>query len=154
MKNFFKIILLLYLFMHLNSCNTQNTVSQKILIQNQEIRAEKEKEDIMWFLPGWCENVNQKLFEFRACGIAKSTNLQLSRTRSELDARKQIIKMLSNECSNLENEKILYGQSIFNSTLRCKTGDIKIKYSQILKRKTERVNTNFITFTLLSLPHN
>jgi hypothetical protein len=154
MNFFYKIILFLFFWMSLNGCVTNTNVSKKPILQSPEVKVEKEKEDIMWVLPGWCDNVRQELFEFRACGIAKSPNLQTSRTRSELDSRKQIIKILNSKCNNSENQNILDGKDVFNSTLNCETGDVKIKYTQVLKRKTERVNGNFITFTLMSLPHN
>ena len=154
MNNFDRVILFLFLNILLNGCVTNTEVAEKPIIQSREAIVEKEKDDMMWILPGWCDNVRQVLFEFRACGIAKSPSLQMSRTRSELDARKQIIKILSSECNNSEHQNIVDDKSIFNSTLKCETGDVKIKYTQVLKRKTERVNANFVTFTLMSLSHN
>ena len=88
---------------------TNTDFSKKAVIESPDVKVEKEKEDMMWFLPGWCDNVRQELFEFRACGIAKSASLQISRTRSELDARKQIIKILNSECNNSENQQIVDG---------------------------------------------
>lgn len=154
MNNFDRVILFLFLNILLNGCVTNTDVTEKPTIQSREAIVEKEKDDMMWVLPGWCDNVRQVLFEFRACGIAKSPSLQMSRTRSELDARKQIIKILSSECNNSEHQNIVEDKSVFNSTLKCETGDVKIKYTQVLKRKTERVNANFVTFTLMSLSHN
>ena len=154
MNNLYRVILFLFLNILLNGCVTNTEVAEKPIIQSREAIVEKEKDDMMWILPGWCDNVRQVLFEFRACGIAKSPSLQMSRTRSELDARKQIIKILSSECNNSEHQNIVDDKSIFNSTLKCETGDVKIKYTQVLKRKTERVNANFVTFTLMSLSHN
>ena len=154
MNNLYRVILFLFLNILLNGCVTNTEVAEKPIIQSREAIVEKEKDDMMWVLPGWCDNVRQVLFEFRACGIAKSPSLQISRTRSELDARKQIIKILSSQCSNSEHQSIVDDKSIFNSTLKCETGDVKIKYTQVLKRKTERVNANFVTFTLMSLSHN
>ena len=154
MNNLYRVILFLFLNILLNGCVTNTDVTEKPTIQSREAIVEKEKDDMMWVLPGWCDNVRQVLFEFRACGIAKSPSLQMSRTRSELDARKQIIKILSSECNNSEHQNIVDDKSIFNSTLKCETGDVKIKYTQVLNRKTERVNANFVTFTLMSLSHN
>ena len=154
MNNLYRVILFLFLNILLNGCVTNTEVAEKPIIQSREAIVEKEKDDMMWVLPGWCDNVRQVLFEFSACGISKSPSLQMSRTRSELDARKQIIKILSSECNNSEHQNIVDNKSIFNSTLKCETGDVKIKYTQVLKRKTERVNANFVTFTLMSLSHN
>ena len=128
MNNLYRVILFLFLNILLNGCVTNTEVAEKPIIQSREAIVEKEKDDMMWVLPGWCDNVRQVLFEFRACGIAKSPSLQMSRTRSELDARKQIIKILSSECNNSEHQNIVDDKSIFNSTLKCETGDVKIKY--------------------------
>ena len=75
------------------------------VISQQEI-IKNEKEDMIWAMPSWCENLKQEPFQFKACGIAKSPNLQTSRTRSELDARKQISKILGNQCRGTEKKKV------------------------------------------------
>ena len=108
MNVFYKVILFLFVYALLNGCVPNTEVSEKKVIQSPEAKVEKEKEDMLWILPNWCQNIKQELFEFRACGIAKSPSLQMSRTRSELDARKQIIKILNNECNNSENVSIDY----------------------------------------------
>ena len=119
MNNLYRVILFLFLNILLNGCVTNIEVAEKSIIQSREAVLEKEKDDMMWVLPGWCDNVRQVLFEFRACGIAKSHSLQMSRTRSELDARKQIIKILSSQCSNSEHQNFVDDKSIFNSSLKC-----------------------------------
>ena len=136
----------------LSGCMTSNTPEKPKVISQQEI-IKNEKEDMIWAMPSWCENLQQEPFQFKACGIAKSPNLQTSRTRSELDARKQISKILSNQCRSTERESTRNGNSVFNSTFTCETGEVSIKNALVRKRKTERVGTNFVTFTEMSLSY-
>ena len=136
----------------LSGCMASNPPEKPKVISQQEI-IKNEKEDMMWAMPSWCENLQQEPFQFKACGIAKSPNLQTSRTRSELDARKQISKTLSNQCSSSEKESTRNGNSFFNSTFTCATGEVSLKNTLVRKRKTERVGTNFVTFTEMSLSY-
>ena len=102
-------------------------------------------------MPSWCENIKQEPFQFEAYGIAKSPNLQTSRTRSELDARKQISKMLSNQCSSTEREETRNVKTFFNSSFICETGEVAIKNFLVKNRKTEHIGDNFVTFTKIYL---
>ena len=136
----------------LSGCMTSNPPEEPKVISKQEI-IKNEKEDMIWAMPSWCENLQQEPFQFKACGIAKSSNLQTSRTRSELDARKQISKILSNQCRSTERESTRNGNSVFNSSFTCETGKVSIKNTLVRKRKTERVGTNFVTFTEMSLSY-
>jgi len=136
----------------LSGCMTSNAPEKPKVISQQEI-IKNEKEDMIWAMPSWCENLQQEPFQFKSCGIAKSPNLQTSRTRSELDARKQISKILSNQCRSTEIESTSNGNSVFNSTFTCETGEVSIKNALVRKRKTERVGTNFVTFTEMSLSY-
>ena len=136
----------------LSGCMASSSPEKPKVISQQEI-IKNEQEDMMWAMPSWCENLQQEPFQFKACGIAKSPNLQTSRTRSELDARKQISKILSNQCRSTERESTRNGNSVFNSTFTCETGEVSIKNALVRKRKTERVGTNFVTFTEMSLSY-
>ena len=150
--NLKKIIISITLVILLSGCMTSSTPEKPKAISQQEI-IKNEKEDMIWAMPSWCENLQQEPFQFKACGIAKSPNLQTSRTRSELDARKQISKILSNQCRSTERESTRNGSSVFNSTFTCETGEVSIKNALVRKRKTERVGTNFVTFTEMSLSY-
>ncbi len=134
----------------LNACVT-NAPSEKPKVISQQEIIKNEKEDMIWAMPSWCENLKQEPFQFKACGIAKSPNLQTSRTRSELDARKQISKILNNQCRGTEKEESRNGKTFFNSSFICETGKVSIKNTLIKNRKTERVGNNFVTFTEMSL---
>ena len=134
----------------LNACVASVPPEKPKVILQQEI-IKNEKEDMIWAMPSWCENIKQEPFQFKACGIAKSPNLQTSRTRSELDARKQISKILNNQCRGTEKEESRNGKIIFNSSFVCDTGEVSIKNTLIKNKKTERVGNNFVTFTEMSL---
>ena len=134
----------------LNACVTSAPPEKTKVISQQEI-IKNEKEDMIWAMPSWCENLKQEPFQFKACGIAKSPNLQTSRTRSELDARKQISKILNNQCRGTEKEESRNGKTFFNSLFVCETGKVSIKNTLIKNRKTERVGNSFVTFTEMSL---
>ena len=153
MKIFYKVILFLFLYAFLNACVTNTNISEKPEIQSPEEKVENEKEDLMWAMPSWCENLKQEPFQIKACGIAKSSNLQTSRTRSALDARKQITKILNNQCNSSEREETVNGKSIFKSSYSCETGEVNIKNIIVKKRKTERVGLEFVTFSILSLSY-
>ena len=136
----------------LNACVTRTPPEKPKVISQQEI-IKNEKEDMIWAMPSWCENLQQEPFQFKACGIAQSPNLQTSRTRSELDARKQISKILGNQCRSTEKEESRNGKTFFNSSFVCDTGEVSIKNALVKNRKTERVGNNFVTFTEMSLSY-
>ena len=152
MMNLKNILISIFFVILLSGCMKSNPTEKPKVISQQEI-IKNEKEDMIWAMPSWCENLQQEPFQFKACGIAKSSNLQTSRTRSELDARKQISKILSNQCRSTERESTRNGNSVFNSTFTCETGEVSIKNALVRKRKTERVGTNFVTFTEMSLSY-
>jgi len=150
------ILILIFCVFFIGGCTNNEYIliqEKKSVIQPKVNKLINEKEDMMWAMPSWCENLQQEPFQFKACGIAKSPNLQTSRTRSELDARKQISKILSNQCRSTEKESTRNGNSVFNSTFTCETGEVSIKNALVRKRKTERVGTNFVTFTEMSLSY-
>ena len=136
----------------LNAC-VANVPSEKPKVISQQEIIKNEKEDMIWAMPSWCEILEQKSSEVKACGIAKSSNLQTSRTRSELDARKQISKILSNKCSGIEKEDTRNSKTFFNSSFICETGIVNIKYALIKNRKTVRVGNEFLTFTEMSFSY-
>ena len=52
----------------------------------------EEVENVTWQLPDWCEDLEQNFNQIQVCGVALHKNLQMSRTRSEMDARKQLAR--------------------------------------------------------------
>ena len=85
-------------------------ISSKNIIEEQEFQNEsklearqsigeenkkgqkEEVESVTWQMPRWCEDLEQKSNQIQVCGIALHKNLQMSRTRSEMDARKQLAR--------------------------------------------------------------
>ena len=153
MNLLYKTSIFLLFIISLNGCVTKTNVVEKPLLQTKETVAINEKEDMIWAMPSWCENLKQEPFQIKACGIAKSSNIQTSRSRSALDARKQISKILSNQCSGTEKEESKNGKTFFNSSFVCETGKVSIKNALVKNRKTERVGNNFVTFTEMSLSY-
>ena len=153
MKHSKNLIILIFCIVLFNSCAVKNIESDKPKVISQQEIQKNEKEDMIWAMPSWCENLKQEPFQIKACGIAKSLSLQTSRTRSELDARKQISKILSNKCSGQERELTKNGKTFFNSLYTCETGEVSIKNALVKNRKTERVGNNFVTFTKMSLSY-
>ena len=145
-----KVIISITYIVLLNACVTSTPPEKPKVISQQEI-IKNEKEDMIWAMPSWCENLKQEPFQLKACGIAKSSTLQTSRTRSELDARKQISKILNNQCRGTEKEESRNGKTFFNSSFVCDTGEVSIKNTLIKNRKTERVGNYFVTFIEMSL---
>ncbi len=152
MNTFKNLIISVFCIFLLNGCVTSSPPEKPKVISKQEI-IKNEKEDMIWAMPSWCQNLKKEPFQFKACGIAKSLNLQTSRTRSELDARKQITKILRNKCSATEREETKNGKTFFNSSYTCQTGEVSIKNALVKKRKTERIGNNFVTFTEMSLSY-
>ena len=152
MNKFKNLIISITCIILLNAC-VANFPSEKPKVISQQDIIKNEKEDMMWAMPTWCENLKQEPFQIKACGIAKSPNLQTSRTRSALDARKQITKILNNQCNSSEREETVNGKSIFKSSYSCETGEVSIKNIIVKKRKTERVGLEFVTFSILSLSY-
>ena len=152
MNNLKSVVISITCIILLNACVTSVAPENLKVLSQQEI-IKNEKEDMIWAMPSWCENLKQEPFQFKACGIAKSPNLQTSRTRSELDARKQISKILGNQCRGTEKEESRNGKTFFNSSFICETGEVSIKNALIKNRKTERVGNNFVTFTEMSLSY-
>ena len=150
MNNLKNIVISITCIILLNACVTSAPPEKPKVISQQDI-IKNEKEDMIWAMPSWCENLKQEPFQLNACGIAKSPNLQTSRTRSELDARKQISKILNNQCRGTEKEESSNGKTFFNSSFVCETSKVSIKNTLIKNRKTERVGNNFVTFTEMSL---
>ena len=120
MKIFYKVILFLFLYAFLNGCASHTKGYEKTVTQSPEEKVENEKENMMWAMPTWCENLKQEPFQIKACGIAKSSNLQTSRTRSSLDARKQITKMLNNQCRVQKGKKLLIVRVFLNQHILAK----------------------------------
>ena len=142
---------LIFIFLFLSNC-VATTQKSKIEINKQKPKIEeKEVEDskveLLDKMPEWCQNPKITIVAIQVCGIAESSNIQTSRTRSALDGRKQIARRFNADINqNLkETDKNL-------TTNTQSTTKFNIQKSTILKRKTIFINNKYTTFTLIIYP--
>ena len=128
------------------------TQKHKIEINEQKPKIEEKKVkdnkvELLDIMPDWCLNPKISIVAIQVCGIAESSNIQTSRTRSELDGRKQLARRFNAEINqNLkENDKNLTSNT--ESTTK-----FNVQRSTILKRKTFVINNKYTTYTLIVYP--
>ena len=114
-----------------------------------EVVTEEQKQDVenvTWKLPDWCEDLEQNFNQVQVCGVALHKNLQMSRTRSEMDARKQLARRTGGQVDEIITEKIIGSDSEVNSesTLR---SEAKVGPYIIENQKTIQSEGKYLTFT-------
>ena len=142
---------LIFIFLFLSNCMV-TTQKPKIEINEQKPKIEKKevqdsKDKLLNKMPEWCQNPKITIVAIQVCGIAKSSNIQTSRTRSALDGRKQLARRFNSDINlNLkESDKNL-------TTNTQSTTKFNVQRSTILKRKTVVINNKYITYTLIVYP--
>ena len=152
-----KIINLKFLFFifFLSGCVTSSQ-NQKIVVQEKKTQPVKKvvkenKVKLLDNIPDWCQNPKITIVSIQVCGIAQSSNIQTSRTRSELDARKQLARRFSTNINQKIQEKISSTSSEVKSGTVATT-KFHVERSTILKRKTIINDNKYITFTLVVYP--
>tara|TARA_B100000886_G_scaffold311813_1_gene247357 strand:- start:202 stop:516 length:315 start_codon:yes stop_codon:yes gene_type:complete len=97
-------------------------------------------------LPDWCEDLEQNFNQIQECGVALHKNLQMSRTRSEMDARKQLARRTGGQVDKTITETTSGSKSKMTSesTLR---SEAKIGPYIIENQKTIRSEGKYLTFT-------
>lgn len=134
-----KHVLLILPFILLKACATEQQEISPVTTQIQsqpltpapgapapkpvEVVTEEQKqevENVTWKLPDWCEDLEQNFNQVQVCGVALHKDLQMSRTRSEMDARKQLARRTGGQVDETITEKIIGSDSEVNSesTLR------------------------------------
>ena len=111
-------------------------------------------------MPDWCNNVPISEYAHYACGIGESSNLSVSRTRANLNAKSQIADMIDSEISaRMEdfknslgtglNEQVKEATSIIvkNVIVEAKLIGYKQKQSE-----TQNVGSKYIHYVLLEYP--
>ena len=141
----------MFILLFLSNC-VATTQKHKIEINEQKIKVEEKKVkdskfELLDKMPEWCQNPKITIVAIQVCGIAESSNIQTSRTRSELDGRKQLSRRFNTEINqNLkEADKNL-------TTNTQSTTKFNIQSSTILKRKTIVINNKYTTYTLIVYP--
>ena len=142
---------LIFIFLFLSNCGA-TTQKPKVEINEQKQKIEEKevpdsKVELLDKMPEWCQNPNITIVAIQVCGIAESSNIQTSRTRSALDGRKQLARRFNADINqNLkETDKNL-------TTITQLTTKFNVQRSTILKRKTVVINKKYTTYTLIVYP--
>ena len=142
---------LIIVFLFLSNC-VATTQKPKIEINKQKPKIEEKevqdrKAELLDKMPEWCQNPKITIVAIQVCGIAESSNIQTSRTRSALDGRKQLARRFNADINqNLkETDKNL-------TTNTQSTTKFNVQRSTILKRKTVIINNKYTTYTLIVYP--
>ncbi len=142
---------LILVFLFLSNC-VATTQKPKIEINKQKPKIEEKevqdsKVELLNKMPEWCQNPKITIVAIQVCGIAESSNIQTSRTRSALDGRKQLARRFNADINqNLkETDKNL-------TTNTQSTTKFNVQRSTILKRKTVIINNKYTTYTLIVYP--
>ena len=142
---------LIFIFLFLSNC-VATTQKHKIEINEQKPKVvEKEikdnKAELLDKMPEWCQNPKITIVAIQVCGIAESSNIQTSRTRSELDGRKQLARRFNTEI----NQNLKETDKNLTTNTRSRT-KFNVQSSTILKRKTIVINKKYTTYTLIVYP--
>ena len=142
---------LILVCLFLSNC-VATTQKPKIEINKQKPKIEEKevqdsKAELLDKMPEWCQNPKITIVAIQVCGIAESSNIQTSRTRSALDGRKQLARRFNADINqNLkETDKKL-------TTNTQSTTKFNVQKSTILKRKTVIINNKYTTYTLIVYP--
>ena len=106
----------------------------------------QEVENVTWRLPDWCEDLEQNFNQIQVCGVALHKNLQMSRTRSEMDARKQLARRASGQVDETITETTSGSNSEVTSTAIL-TSKSKVGRYIIENQKTIQSEGKYLTFT-------
>lgn len=142
---------LIIVFLFLSNC-VVTTQKPKIEINEKKPNIEEKefkdsKVKILDKMPEWCQNPKITIVAIQVCGIAESSNIQTSRTRSALDGRKQLARRFNAKINqNLKEEDKNLITNTQSST------KFNVQRSTILKRKTVIINNKYATYTLIVYP--
>ena len=150
MINLYKLHLI-FIFLFLSNC-LATTQKHKIAIHEQKPKVDKKKVkdskvELLDKMPEWCQNPKITIIAIQVCGIAESSNIQTSRTRSELDGRKQLARRFNNEI----DQNLIEADKNITTNTQSRT-KFNVQRSTILKRKTIVINKKYTTYTLIVYP--
>lgn len=142
---------LIIVFLFLSNC-VATTQKPKIEINKQKPKIEEKevqnsKAELLDKMPEWCQNPKITIVAIQVCGIAESSNIQTSRTRSALDGRKQLARRFNADINQNLKE---VGKNLTTNTQS--TTKFNVQRSTILKRKTVIINNKYTTYTLIVYP--
>ena len=139
------------MFLFLSNC-LATTQKPKIEINQkkpkiEEKKAENSKVELLNKMPEWCQNPKITIVAIQVCGIAESSNIQTSRTRSALDGRKQLARRFNAEIN--QNLKEVDQNLKTNTNSKTK---FNVQKSTIINRKTVIIDNKYTTYTLIVYP--
>ena len=142
---------LILVFLFLSNC-VATTQKPKIEMNKQKPKIEEKevqdsKVELLDKMPEWCQNPKITIVAIQVCGIAESSNIQTSRTRSALDGRKQLARRFNayiNQNLKEANKDL--------TTNTQSTTKFNVQRSTVLKRKTVVINNKYTTYTLIVYP--
>ena len=142
---------LIFIFLFLSNC-VATTQKPKIEINKQKPKIEEKevqdsKAELLDKMPEWCQNPKITIVAIQVCGIAESSNIQTSRTRSALDGRKQLARRFNADINQNLKEA---GKNLTTNTQS--TTKFNVQKSTILERKTVVINNKYTTYTLIVYP--
>ena len=142
---------LILVFLFLSNC-VATTQKPKIEINKQKPKIEEKevqdsKVELLNKMPEWCQNPKITIVAIQVCGIAESSNIQTSRTRSALDGRKQLARRFNADINQNLKEANKNLKTNTQSTTK-----FNVQRSTILKRKTVVINNKYTTYTLIVYP--
>ena len=145
MIKLYKFIIIFIIFFILSCQPEVITNETKPKIKEKEVI--DSKVELLNKMPEWCKSPKITIIAIQVCGIAESSDIQTSRTRSALDGRKQLARRFNTEIN--QNLK----ESDKNITINTQsTTKFNVKRSTILKRKTVVINDKYATYTLIVYP--
>ena len=128
----------------------------------QEVKEEKEEsvKQIVSDIPDWCLNIPSSNSALYACGSGNSSNLNMSRTRANLDAKRQLADMIDSEISSRmkdflssvgtgSNEQIKQQSEIITKNV---TIEAKLAGYKQVQSEAQNIGSKYQIYVLLEYP--
>jgi hypothetical protein len=163
MKNKFSFLSILIIFSALSACQTTQPGSPEAAIKAaekvEEVKVEA-AEQIVSDMPDWCLNIPSSDNALYACGLGNSSNLNMSRTRATLDAKRQLADMIDSEISSRmedflnsvgtgANEQIQQQSEIITKNV---TIEAKLTGYKQVQAEAQNIGSKFQVYVLLEYP--
>ena len=148
----------------LSACGATNP--PPVVTQSDEIKQKQEEvqtqqaEQIVSNMPDWCLNIPSSENALYACGSGNSSNLNISRTRANLDAKRQLADMIDSQISSRmedflssigtgENDQIQQEIKIITKNV---TIEAKLAGYKQIQAEAQNVGSKFQVYILLEYP--
>ena len=164
MKHLFLSVSILVLSGMLSACATSpKPGSPEAAIKiAQEVKEEKEEavDQIVSDIPDWCLNIPSSNSALYACGSGNSSNLNMSRTRAHLYAKRQLADMIDSEISSRmkdflssvgtgSNEQIKQQSEIITKNV---TIEAKLAGYKQVQSEAQNIGSKYQIYVLLEYP--